>query len=161
MLYAKLLSTYVIVLGFQLVRKLTSGWMGGVTNHYVQQICYFTRGMEDLMCVCVDLTGSSPLRQTGMVDFVPGGAVIDAAERKRDRYMTKCAAIGYGFLPFSFSSLGELEANAVTLLKRIRKFSMAQDIGARAAVHIFNMYSFAIAKGVGAQIVSRLPFNLS
>ncbi|GJV57040.1 hypothetical protein Tco_1458045 [Tanacetum coccineum] len=59
-----------------------------------------------------------------------------------------CMTIGYGFLPFSFSSLGELEADAVTLLKRIRKFSMAQDIGARAAVHIFNMISFAIAKGI-------------
>ncbi|GKF23736.1 hypothetical protein Tco_0076058, partial [Tanacetum coccineum] len=110
--------------------------------------------------VCVDLTGSSPLTQTGMVDFVPGRAVIDVAQRKRGKYMAKCAAIGYGFIPFSFSSLGELEADAVTLLKRIRKFSMAQDIGARAAVHIFNRISFAIAKGVGAQIVSRLPSNL-
>ncbi|GJX07906.1 hypothetical protein Tco_0195838 [Tanacetum coccineum] len=71
-----------------------------------------------------------------------------------------CAAIGYGFLPFSLSSLGELEADAVTLLKRIRKFSMAQDIGARVAVHIFNRISFAIAKGVEAQIISRLPSNL-
>ncbi|GJR84358.1 hypothetical protein Tco_0155143 [Tanacetum coccineum] len=91
--------------------------------------------------VCVDLTGSSPLTQTWMIDFVPGRAVmavIDAAQRKRGKYMAKCAAIGYGFIPFSFSSLGELEADAVTLLKRIRKFSMAQDIGARAAVHIFN-----------------------
>ncbi|GJR72948.1 phospholipase-like protein [Tanacetum coccineum] len=74
--------------------------------------------------VCVDLTGSSPLTQTGMVDFVPGRAVIDAAQRKRD---------------------------AVTLLKRIRKFSMAQDIEARAAVHIFNMISFAIVKGFGVE----------
>ncbi|GJZ89345.1 hypothetical protein Tco_0661127, partial [Tanacetum coccineum] len=81
-----------------------------------------------------------------MVDFVPGRAVIDAAQRKRDKYMAKCAAIGYGFLPFSFSSLGELEADAVTLLKRIRKFSMAQDIRARAAIHIFNRINFAIAK---------------
>ncbi|GKA07082.1 RNA-directed DNA polymerase, eukaryota [Tanacetum coccineum] len=71
--------------------------------------------------------------------------------------MAKCMAIGYEFLPFSFSSLGELEADAV---KQVRKFSMAQDIGARAAVHIFNMISFAIAKGVGAQIISRLPSNL-
>ncbi|GKA44826.1 hypothetical protein Tco_0737622, partial [Tanacetum coccineum] len=69
--------------------------------------------------VCVDLTRSSPLTQTGMVDFVPGQAVIDAAQHKRDKYMAKCAAIRYGFLPFSFSSLGELEADAVTLLKRI------------------------------------------
>ncbi|GKA19539.1 hypothetical protein Tco_0699454 [Tanacetum coccineum] len=110
--------------------------------------------------VCVDLTGSSPLTQTEMVDFVPGRAVIDVAQRKRGKYMTKCAAIGYGFLPFSFSSLGELETNAVILLKRIRKFSMTQDIGARADVHIFNRNSFAIAKGVGAQVVSWLPSNL-
>ncbi|GKF18623.1 hypothetical protein Tco_0063541 [Tanacetum coccineum] len=33
--------------------------------------------------VCVDLTGSSPLTQTVMVDFVPGLAVIDAAQRER------------------------------------------------------------------------------
>ncbi|GKD13691.1 hypothetical protein Tco_1198098, partial [Tanacetum coccineum] len=112
--------------------------------------------------VCVDLTGSSPLTQTGMTDFVPGRAVTDAAHRKRGKYMAKCAAIGYGFLPFSFSfsSLGELETDAVTLLKRVRKFSIAQDIGARAAVHIFNRISFSIAKGVGTQIVSRLPSNL-
>nr|GEW65927.1 hypothetical protein [Tanacetum cinerariifolium] len=110
--------------------------------------------------VCVDLTGSSPLTQTGMVDFVPGQAVIDVAQRKRGKYMAKCADIGYEFLPFSFSSLEELEADAVTLLKRIRKFSMTQDIGARSVVHIFNMISFAIAKGLEAHIVSRLPSNL-
>ncbi|GJR29738.1 hypothetical protein Tco_1105970 [Tanacetum coccineum] len=109
--------------------------------------------------VCVDLTGSSPLTQTGMTDFVPGRVVIDAAQRKRGKYMTKCADIGYGFPPFSFSSFGELEKDVVTLLKRVRKFSMAQDIGARAAVHIFNRISFSIAKGVGAQIVYRLPSN--
>ncbi|GJR05913.1 hypothetical protein Tco_0528897 [Tanacetum coccineum] len=74
--------------------------------------------------------GSSPLTQTGMADFVPGRAVIDAAQRKRGKYMTKCADIGYEFLPFSFSYFGELEKDAVTLLKRVRKFSMAQDIGA-------------------------------
>ncbi|GKB86300.1 hypothetical protein Tco_0958572, partial [Tanacetum coccineum] len=106
------------------------------------------------------LAGSSPLTQTGMADFVSGRAVIDAAQRKRGKYMAKFTAIGYGFLPFSFSSLGELEADAVTLLKRIRKFSIAQDIGARAAIYIFNRISFAIAKGVRAQIVSRLPSNL-
>ncbi|GKA43472.1 hypothetical protein Tco_0736196, partial [Tanacetum coccineum] len=110
--------------------------------------------------VCVDLTGSSPLTQTGMSDFAPGRAVTDAAQRKRGKYMTKCADIRYGFLPFSFSSFGELEKDAVTLLKRVRNFSMAQDIGARAASHIFNRIGFSIAKGVGAQIVSRLPSNV-
>ncbi|GJZ43416.1 hypothetical protein Tco_0590671 [Tanacetum coccineum] len=75
---------------------------------------------------------------------------------KRGKYMAKCAAIGYGFLPFSFFSLGELEADAVTLLKQIRKFSVTQDIGARAVVHIFNRISFAIAKGPPRVSLGRL-----
>nr|GEU29396.1 putative reverse transcriptase domain-containing protein [Tanacetum cinerariifolium] len=90
---------------------------------------------------------------TGMTDFAIGRVVFDVAHRKRSKYMAKCAAIGYGFLPFSFTSLGELEANDVTLLKRIQKFSMAQDIGARAAIHNFNRISFAIANG-GDYVVS-------
>ncbi|GKD31341.1 hypothetical protein Tco_1242119 [Tanacetum coccineum] len=40
----------------------------------------------------------------------------------------------------------ELEDDVVTLLKRIRKFSMTQDIGTRAAVHIFSRIGFAVAK---------------
>ncbi|GJU83761.1 hypothetical protein Tco_1286126 [Tanacetum coccineum] len=71
----------------------------------------------------------------------------------------KCADIRYAFLSFSFPSLGELDKDAMTLLKRIRKFSVTQDIRARAAVHIFNRISFPIAKGVEAQLVSRLPTN--
>ncbi|GJZ16899.1 hypothetical protein Tco_0553022 [Tanacetum coccineum] len=70
--------------------------------------------------VCVDLTESSPLTQTGLTNFWP----ID------------------------------LGKDAMNLLKRIRKFSVTQDIGARAAVHIFNRISFAIAKGVGAQLMA-------
>ncbi|GJQ97669.1 hypothetical protein Tco_0008808 [Tanacetum coccineum] len=101
-----------------------------------------------------------------MVDFVPGRAVIVAAQRKRGKYIDMYAAIGYGFLPFSFSSLGELEAYAVTLLKRILKFSITQDIGARAAIHIFNRISFAIAKGdirarTAVQIFNRIKFVIA
>ncbi|GKD39597.1 hypothetical protein Tco_1259804 [Tanacetum coccineum] len=113
------------------------------------------RGLD----VCVDLTRSSPLTQTDMADFVPGRAVIDVAQRKCGKYMDNCAAIGYEFLLFSFSSLGELEADAVILLKQIRKFSMTQDIGASAVVRILNRIGFFVAKGVGAHIVSRLPSN--
>ncbi|GJV86285.1 hypothetical protein Tco_1530223 [Tanacetum coccineum] len=77
-------------------------------------------------------------------------AVIDAAQRKRAKYETKCADIGYDFPSFSFSSFGELEKDAAVLLKRIRKFFVAQDIGARTVVHIFSRISFGTASGVGA-----------
>ncbi|GJZ18883.1 hypothetical protein Tco_0555473 [Tanacetum coccineum] len=92
--------------------------------------------------------GSSPLTQTGMVDFVHAHAVIEAAQRKRVKYEAKCVDIGNSFLPFSFSSFGELEKDAVTLLKRIRKFSVTQDIETRNAIHIFSRIGFAIARGV-------------
>ncbi|GJV34985.1 hypothetical protein Tco_1407462 [Tanacetum coccineum] len=61
-----------------------------------------------------------PLRPTDMmVDFVSGRAVIDVAQHKRIKYEAKCADIRYGFLPFSFSSFGKLDKDAVTLPKRI------------------------------------------
>nr|GEX40860.1 hypothetical protein [Tanacetum cinerariifolium] len=131
--------------GISASKKVDIGLDGGrdKTIRLADVLLYSWDGGLDL---CVDLTGSSPLTQTEMVDFVPGRAVIDAAQRKRGKYMDRCAAIGYGFLSFSFSSLGELETDAVTLLKRIRKFFITQDIGARAAIHIFNRISFAIAK---------------
>nr|GEW96536.1 zinc finger, CCHC-type [Tanacetum cinerariifolium] len=121
-------------------------------------IC-FRPGISAGLDVCVDLTRCSPLTQTGLADFLAGRAVVDAAHRKCVKYDAKCADIGYGFLPFSFSSFGELENDAVNLLKRIRKFSVTQDIRARATVYIFNRISFAIAKGVRAQLVSRHPTN--
>nr|GEX97735.1 hypothetical protein [Tanacetum cinerariifolium] len=116
------------------------------------------RGLD----VCVDLTGSSPLTHTGMIGFVSGRAVIDVAQRKCVKYDTKCAAIGYGFLLFSFSSLGELEEGVITLLKRIQKFSMTQDVEARAAVHIFNRIEKAgmhlgRLKKEGVQVSKRCP----
>ncbi|GKF40794.1 hypothetical protein Tco_0124136 [Tanacetum coccineum] len=66
-----------------------------------------------------DLTGSSPLSQTGMTDFVPWLVVTDAAQSKRVKYEAKYADIRYGFLPFLFSSFGELNKDAIALLKRI------------------------------------------
>ncbi|GKD29468.1 putative reverse transcriptase domain-containing protein [Tanacetum coccineum] len=90
--------------------------LGGGRDKALRPADMLLYSWEGGLDVCVDLTGSSPLTQTGMADFVPGRAVIDAAQRKRVKYMTKCADIGYGFLPFSFSSFGELEKDAVTLL---------------------------------------------
>nr|GEZ96576.1 hypothetical protein [Tanacetum cinerariifolium] len=44
------------------------------------------------------------------------------------------------------------KADAVIFLKRIQKFFMAQDFGARDAVHILNRISVAIAKGFGVGV---------
>nr|GEX95660.1 PAS domain-containing protein tyrosine kinase family protein [Tanacetum cinerariifolium] len=56
--------TYPCVLCYRLANMLLYSWDGGLD-------------------VCVDLTGSSPLTQTGMAFFMLGRAVIDAAQCKR------------------------------------------------------------------------------
>nr|GEU32798.1 hypothetical protein [Tanacetum cinerariifolium] len=81
-------------------------------------ICFWS-GISAGKEVDIDLTWSSPLTHTGVVDFIPGYVVIDAAQSKHVMYEAKCVDIEYGFLPFSFSSLGELKNDAVTPLKRI------------------------------------------
>ncbi|GKC70149.1 hypothetical protein Tco_1116032 [Tanacetum coccineum] len=60
----------------------------------------------------LDVGRTSPLTQTGLTDFVPCRAVSDATHRKHVKYEAKCADMGYDFLPFSFSSFGELEKDA-------------------------------------------------
>ncbi|GKC97461.1 hypothetical protein Tco_1167736, partial [Tanacetum coccineum] len=102
--------------GISAGKKVDIG-LGGGCDKLLRLADMLLYSWDERLDVCVDLTGSSPLTQTGMVNFVPGRAVIDAAHRKRVKYEAKCADIGYGFLLFSFSSLGELEKNAVTLLK--------------------------------------------
>nr|GEW77641.1 hypothetical protein [Tanacetum cinerariifolium] len=77
--------------------------------------------------VCVDLTRSSPLTHNGMVDFVPDQVVIDAAHRKQVKYEAKCEDIVYGFLPFSFSSVGELEKD-VALRSALERIVIASDV---------------------------------
>ncbi|GKF59087.1 hypothetical protein Tco_0175873 [Tanacetum coccineum] len=96
--------------------------------------------------IAQDIGARADVHIFNRISFAIAKEVGQDTHHKRAKYEAKCANIGYGFLRFSFSSLRELEKDAVNILKRIRKFSVAQDIGARAAVHIFNRISFAIAK---------------
>ncbi|GJW79511.1 putative reverse transcriptase domain-containing protein [Tanacetum coccineum] len=91
--------------------------LGGGRDKPLSAADMLLHSWDEGLDVCVDLTCSSPLTQTGMIDFAPGQAVFEAAQRKRTKYEAKCTDIGYGFLSFTFSSFGELEKDAVTLLK--------------------------------------------
>ncbi|GJU78478.1 RELA/SPOT-like protein [Tanacetum coccineum] len=59
-------------------RRQTAGSTGVKPLRPTDMLLY---SWDEGLDVCVDLTGSSP--QTGMVDFVPGRAMIDATQRKR------------------------------------------------------------------------------
>ncbi|GJS43084.1 hypothetical protein Tco_0568127 [Tanacetum coccineum] len=142
--------TYRCVLCHRLDHAISCGGIIGIKHR-----CNIVRDTYVDICYCSGILSSKevdielnrgrdkPLRPADMLLYSWDGG-LDV------KYMDKCATIGYGFLTFSFSSLGEVEADTVTLLKWIRKFSLTQDKGARAAVHIFNRISFAIAKATGA-----------
>ncbi|GKC08306.1 hypothetical protein Tco_0999916 [Tanacetum coccineum] len=57
-----------------LLKRIRKFFIADAVTLLVDMLLYLWDGGLD---VCVDLTGSSPLTQTGMADFVPGRAVID------------------------------------------------------------------------------------
>ncbi|GJX85105.1 hypothetical protein Tco_0335879 [Tanacetum coccineum] len=121
---------------------------------------------------CLDVTCISLFVGMRANSWGPRVALHNVVEKKKMKYASKCADNGYKFIPFVFSTFEEfdkdaldtlsrikslsishsnnvkrgLEEDTVTLLKRIWKFLMAQDIGAHAAIHIFHRISFAIAR---------------
>ncbi|GKB56255.1 hypothetical protein Tco_0912441 [Tanacetum coccineum] len=134
-------------------KEVDIGLDGGVTNHYVQQqICYFTHRMEDLMYA---VTLLKQIWKFSMAQDIGAGAAINIFNS-----ISSVIAKGVGAQIVYRLSFNLLEKDVVTLLKWIQKFSMAQDIGAHAAIYIFSRISFSIAKGVRTHIVSRLSSNL-
>nr|GEX07296.1 hypothetical protein [Tanacetum cinerariifolium] len=87
---------YTYVSGISAGKEVDIG-LGGGCEKVLRPANMLLYSWDSGFDVCVDLTGSSPLTQTGMADFMSGWAVIDVAQRKRGKYMAKCAAIGYMF----------------------------------------------------------------
>ncbi|XP_074320567.1 uncharacterized protein LOC141657286 [Silene latifolia] len=82
--------------------------------------CEFSR---QILNIIGDYTGLL-CRKIGR-DLVHSDSIIINRSKLFSEYQGLCSAIGYGFLPFSFSSLGKLEADAIALLKRIQKVSLS------------------------------------
>jgi hypothetical protein len=62
------------------------------------------------------------------------------------------------FIPFAFDTFGFLALEAVDLLKRIQKFMHSNIMSHRFMDAVFQRLSFAIQKGLAAQLIARLPF---
>ncbi|GJY59895.1 hypothetical protein Tco_0459787 [Tanacetum coccineum] len=75
------------------LRSFTRGWdfgwqrsdigLGGGCGQALRPADMLLYSWEGGLDVCVDLTGSSPLTQTGMAGFVPGRAVIDVCAAQK------------------------------------------------------------------------------
>ncbi|GJV72448.1 hypothetical protein Tco_1492443 [Tanacetum coccineum] len=79
-----------------------NGWYGKPLRSTNMLLYSWDKGLD----ACVDLIGSPPLTQTGMVNFVLGHAIIEAAQRKCVKYEAKCADSGYVFSPSHSFLLG-------------------------------------------------------
>ena len=80
-------------------------------------------------------------------------------EKKRKKYASKCEDNGHKFVPFAFSTFGELEVEALNTLSRVGTIVSSHSNNVKSGAFIFHTVTLGIQKEVGAQIVSRLPSN--
>ncbi|KAI3778249.1 hypothetical protein L2E82_07407 [Cichorium intybus] len=117
---------------------LVFGWMGG--KH-----------------ACVDLTGVSPLVNLRSGGFTGRQAALKAAACKVDKHDKACRENQHVFIPFAFDTFGFLAPEAVELLNRVQRVMQSTIMSLRSLDFVFKRISFAIQKGLAAQLVARLP----
>ncbi|KAL5708293.1 hypothetical protein ACHQM5_019103 [Ranunculus cassubicifolius] len=109
--------------------------------------------------MCLDVIGVSPFTGSGVCSFVPGIAITNAVAKKRKKYESKCALSGYSFSTFAFTTFGELGADALVFLSRVTQAAQSLATSSKVGAFIYHRIGFALNKGVGAQLVVRLPTN--
>ncbi|KAJ0770727.1 putative reverse transcriptase domain, exostosin [Helianthus annuus] len=106
---------------------------------------------------CVDLTGVSPLVGLGSSAFTVGQAALKAASGKVIKHEKACLDNQHVFIPFAFDTFGFLAPEAVDLLSRVQRVMHSNVMTPRSMDVVFKRLSFAIQKGVAAQLIARLP----
>jgi hypothetical protein len=116
-------------------------------------------GDQDLF---VDVVGSSSLALSNLGEFVPGGAATKAAARKNASYreILNSQPSSVVFRAFSFETLGGLHTDALGLISRLQGLVHLAALTHDDTVFysVAKRVSFVIAKAVGRQLSSRLPW---
>ena len=60
--------------------------------------------------------------------------------KKKKKYTTKCEDIGYKFIPFTFSTFGELGEDALDSLSKIASFSLSNSSSTKYRAYIIFTY---------------------
>jgi len=108
--------------------------------------------------VCVDLTGVSPLVGLSVRPFTVGHAALKDASSKVAKHEKACSDNQHAFIPFAFDTFGFLEPEVVDLLHRVQKVMHSNVMSPMSMNVVFTRISFAIQKGLAAQLVAHLPF---
>ncbi|KAK2435305.1 hypothetical protein QL285_020378 [Trifolium repens] len=106
---------------------------------------------------CVNLIGVSPLVGLTTGDFTVGQAALKAASSKVAKHERECSENQHVFIHFAFDTFGFLAPEAVDVLKRVQRIMHSNVVSSRSQDVVFKKISFAIQKGLAAQLVARLP----
>jgi hypothetical protein len=90
-------------------------------------------------------------------DFTVGQAALKAASSKVAKHERACSENQHVFIPFAFDTFGFLAPEAVDVLKRVQRVMHSNVVSPRSQDVVFKRISFAIQKGLAAQLVARLP----
>lgn len=112
---------------------------------------------EDGKDVFFDVTVVSPFTSARTRNYTPGHAISSAVSCKRNKYLDKCSAHGYGFNALAFTTLGELGEDTIIFMNKMRNCLIHHDANYKVGSSLFHRLGITIQKGVGAQLVARLP----
>lgn len=85
------------------------------------------------------------------------GQLCTTASCKVAKHEKACLDNQHIFIPFAFDTFGFLAPEAVELLGRIQRVMHSYVMTPRSINVVFKRLSFAIQKGLAAQLVARLP----
>ncbi|GKE70005.1 hypothetical protein Tco_1528077 [Tanacetum coccineum] len=86
-------------------------------------------------------------------------AALKAASCKVTKHEKACIENQHVFVPFVFDTFGFLALEAVELLNKVQRVMHSNVMTHRSTNIVSKRISFAIQKGVAAQLVARLPFT--
>ncbi|KAL5717423.1 ditrans,polycis-polyprenyl diphosphate synthase [(2E,6E)-farnesydiphosphate specific] [Ranunculus cassubicifolius] len=88
--------------------------------------------------------------------FEVGQAAVRAATVKLEKHEAACASNQHVFIPFAFDTFGFLAPDSVQLLNRLQKVMDNNVMTAGSNEYVFRRITFAIQKGLAAQLVARM-----
>ena len=88
--------------------------------------------------------------------FTAGNAALKAASCKVTKHEKACIENQHVFIPFAFDTFGFLAPEAVKLINRVQRVMNSNVMTHRSTNVVFKRVSFAIQKGLAAQLVARL-----
>lgn len=117
-------------------RKEVSLGLLSETNVAFKPVDILIHSWENGQDTCFDVTGVSPFAGEGIRSFKIGHAISMEVSRKCNKYLDKCASLGYRFCTLALGKIGE---NLFILLKRLKNFLTNYDANNKVGGLLFQI----------------------